>query len=890
MTELDTSNQEAEQLISLTIDGVSITAAPGELIIEAAERAGVFIPRFCYHPRMEPVGVCRMCLVEVSGPRGFSLQPSCYLKVSEGQEVITNSEKARKAQEGVLELLLTNHPLDCPVCDKGGECPLQDQAMAHGPGETRFIEQKRHWPKPIEIGPLVALDRERCIQCARCTRFASEVAGEALIDFAFRGSEMEVAPFPLEPFSSYFAGNTVQICPVGALTSSPYRFKSRPWDLEQAESTCEGCAVGCRTVAQSSAGELVRYLGVDVDAVNRSWLCDKGRYGYEAVHGENRLSQPLLFGSSQTESTWNEALSATILKIKAAVAEHGAGSVAFIGGARLSNEDAYAFAKLAKGVIGTDSVDAQLGDGLPAELVLGLPRATINETAKAKVVLILGQDLREELPVLFLRIRESAVAKTSVVIDLSSITTSMSKYATRVDYLPGDLARVAALIVGENGVDSLGLKQEQIDQARKVLRDAGVGPDGEGLVAICGRGDLGESAAVATSAATVVHRMLPKAKFLTSLRRSNVHGALDMGLSPGILPGRVGLESGRSLFEGAWGSLPTERGTDAVGTLEAAIRGEIQVLITLGADVLTDFPDRDLASRALENIPTIVAVATHEDATTRCAQVVLPVAGEAERSGTVTNLEGRVAPTTQKVVPPGVAWPAWIVAAELARRFGSELGFADLAEITAEISELAPAYRGLNLTLANGDARRDGVVVPIGRTSVAIGSRTLDPIATPGITSVDEQGAPMRVGKTLSSVQRAVSIEPELQGLLETVTGGPLVVAPKPDSYTYRLSVRRSLFDQGSLVQSSPSLAPLAGPLLLRVHPQELARLGVEDGGRLSLRSSKRAIEVTVLEDATLDHQVVVLGTRADQPGEIGAFDLIDVNELVVDIRLESIS
>ena len=215
--------------ISITVDGRVLEAHKGELIISAAERAGVFIPRFCYHPRMASVGMCRMCLVEVSGPRGASLQPACFVEVSDGQEVFTESEAARKAQEGVLEFLLLNHPLDCPVCDKGGECPLQDQSVSHGPGESRFVEEKRHWAKPIEIGPLVLLDRERCIQCARCTRFAAEVAGEPFIDFAERGDRIEVAIFPGDPFTSYFGGNTVQICPVGALTATPYRFKSRPW-------------------------------------------------------------------------------------------------------------------------------------------------------------------------------------------------------------------------------------------------------------------------------------------------------------------------------------------------------------------------------------------------------------------------------------------------------------------------------------------------------------------------------------------------------------------------------------------------------------------------------------------------------------------------------------
>ena len=282
----------------------------------------------------------------------------------------------------MLEFLLVNHPLDCPVCDKGGECPLQDQALSHGPGESRYIEEKRHWAKPIEIGPLVLLDRERCIQCARCTRFAETIAGEPMIDLAFRADAVEVATFPDSPFTSRFAGNTIQICPVGALTSPAYRFRSRPWDLEQVETTCTTCAVGCRIVAQSSAGRLVRHLGVDSDPVNQTWLCDKGRYGFEAVHAASRFSDPLLLdGDALGKAPWHEALSEVGRAISRSIERGGPESVAFIGGARLSNEDAYAFAKLAKSVVGTDSVDAQLADGLPAEVVLGLPHATIDDAA-----------------------------------------------------------------------------------------------------------------------------------------------------------------------------------------------------------------------------------------------------------------------------------------------------------------------------------------------------------------------------------------------------------------------------------------------------------------------------------------------------------------------------
>ncbi len=273
-----------EDTVAFSLDGRPATAKKGELIIAAAERAGTFIPRFCYHPRMRPVGMCRMCLVEVSGPRGATLQPACFLEVQPDMEVTTDSDKVKKAQDGVLEFLLINHPLDCPVCDKGGECPLQDQTLAYGPGETRFVEEKRHFEKPIALSELVLLDRERCIQCSRCTRFADEVAGEAQIDFHGRGEMLEVNTFFERPFSSYFSGNTVQICPVGALTATPYRFTARPWDLDQVETTCTTCAFGCRTAVQSSANRVTRLLGLDSDPVNQSWLCDKGRFAYESTN------------------------------------------------------------------------------------------------------------------------------------------------------------------------------------------------------------------------------------------------------------------------------------------------------------------------------------------------------------------------------------------------------------------------------------------------------------------------------------------------------------------------------------------------------------------------------------------------------------------------------
>ena len=424
--------------------------------------------------------MCRMCLVEVEGPRGATLQPACFIEAGDGMVVDTTSEKVKKAQDGVLEFLLANHPLDCPVCDKGGECPLQDQTLAYGPGETRFIEEKRHFEKPIAISDLVLLDRERCIQCARCTRFASDVAGEAQIDFAGRGENVEVATFPTEPFSSYFSGNTVQICPVGALTATPYRFTARPWDLDQVESTCTACSVGCRVAVQSSQNRLTRLLGIDSEPVNHGWLCDKGRFSFESVNGDEVDNGP-----EQPTEVADEAVD-VVPATASQVVSLGASRGQFLGearetgrfehgrlveparpqgrragpgqlgrgpgrrggralrrqerrrrrrggrssaGARLTNEAAYAWAKLAKGVIGTDSVDAQLGDGLPAELVLGLPRATIDEACAAPVLVTLAGDLREELPVLFLRLREAVVGGGTQLLEIAPAPTALTALA-----------------------------------------------------------------------------------------------------------------------------------------------------------------------------------------------------------------------------------------------------------------------------------------------------------------------------------------------------------------------------------------------------------------------------------------------------------------------------
>jgi NADH-quinone oxidoreductase subunit G len=894
MSESARSGSDERHVVSVTIDGRRIEASAGELVIDAAQRVGIFIPRFCYHPRLAPVGMCRMCLVEVSGPRGFALQPACIVTVAEGQEVRTALAKARKAQQGVVEFLLINHPLDCPVCDKGGECPLQDQAVSHGPGESRFLEEKRHWAKPIELGPLVLLDRERCIQCARCTRFADEVAGEPLINLAFRTDAVEVASFPGRPFDSYFSGNTIQICPVGALTAPAYRFKARPWDLEQVETTCTTCAVGCRVVAQSSAGRLVRYLGVDSDPVNQSWLCDKGRYAFEAVHSPDRLVVPLAArDGTQVPSTWSEALDEVTAAIRHAAKGGGEESVAILGGARLSNEDAYAWAKLAKSVLVTDSVDAQLDDGLPAEAVLGLPRATIDDATRAKAVIVLSGDLREELPVLFLRLRRAAVDGVPIV-ECSTAATALTPYVRqRLAFSPGEAAVLTEALVGPRRAVPSGVDRAALQGARAVLSSLADG--GEGLVVIYGRPSLAESATPIAEAVATIHRAFPQARYLPALRRANVHGALDMGLAPGLLPGRVTLEEGRNGISAAWGGLPARPGRGARAILEATVEGEIETLILLGCDPLADCPDRDLARAALEQARSVVFVGTHPNASSVFAQVVLPVAGDGERGGTTTNCEGRVTRLAAKVVPPGIAWPAWTVAAEIARRLGAALGFSGVEQISAEIARVAPAYRGVDAELLGRSEFRDGVVVPLGAVPVGIDGyrpRPIDPIATPGVLSVEEQGAPLGLGSA-----RGAPGDGGKAGFGAGITGSPRLVVfsgaaeppprGEPATGAYRLIVRRTLYDGGTLVAGSPSLVGLVPEPAVFVSPPALEAIGVTVGERLTVRSARGSLRLPVRLDDSLAPDVALIVGNLVGPGGHGASTLVDSSSRATDVWLE---
>jgi NADH-quinone oxidoreductase subunit G len=777
--------------VNITINGVPHVARKGQLVIEAAADAGEYIPRFCYHERMTSVGKCRMCLVECDSGRGPAVTVSCMVPVAPDMKVDTQSETTKRMQEGVLELLLANHPLDCPVCDKGGECPLQDQAFSNGPGESRYIEEKRHYEKPIAISDIVFLDRERCILCDRCTRFADEVAGDPLIHFNGRGNNTHITTYPDEPFSSYFSGNTVQICPVGALTAKPYRFKARPWDLSEQESTCTSCSVGCRTVVQSSRDELLRVMGVDSDPVNHGWLCDRGRFNFESVKSSERVLQPLVRVDDVLQpATWNRALSTAADLLKEAVAVGGVQSVAIIGGARGTNEDAFAWARLGHEVLGTPNVYAQMGDGLPVGL-LGLDRATIDEAASAATIVLLGPDLKEELPVLYLRLREAAEKRRSRIIEFTPKQTGLSKYAWRnIGYEPGAQVGAVATALADPAI------------AAQLASGS--------VVVVAGRANLAESSAATVAALRTVLAAAPAAKVLPAFRRGNVVGALQVGMRPG------------------------KGGLDTRGALQAAAEGKLDCLVLVGADPLADFPDTDLARRALAGVRHIIAVDTNLTESSSRAHVVLAASAYAEKAGTTTNLEGRVSTVARQVTPAGSTRADWMVAAELAAALGSDLGYSSVEDITADIADKVVGYSGVTAEALAADG--NGVLAEV--------PAAIDPMNTVAV-EVTERNA-----------------------------------------YDFRLVVSRTMYDEATATAQSPSLAHLPRGSAVHLHPLDLERVGTTAGTEVKVTGARATVVFTAVADTT-----VLRGTAwvpFNNPGpNVG--DLIDCFAAVNDVRIENL-
>jgi NADH-quinone oxidoreductase subunit G len=647
------------------------------LVIRAAEQVGVQIPRFCDHPLLDPVGACRQCLVDIpdaGNGRGFPKpQASCTLPVAEGMVVNTQatSPVADKAQQGIMEFLLINHPLDCPVCDKGGECPLQNQAMSNGRGETRFVETKRTFPKPINISAQVLLDRERCVLCARCTRFSEQIAGDPFIALIERGALQQVGIYEKEPFESYFSGNTIQICPVGALTSASYRFRARPFDLVSSPSVAEHDACGSAIRVDHRRGKVVRRLSGDDPEVNEEWITDKDRFAFLYARQPDRLTHPLVRDEETGEhrvASWPEAF---------AVAARGLQATRGVGvlpGGRLTAEDAYAYSKFARVALGTNDVDfrarphsAEEAEFLAAQVAgrgLGVTFADLEKVSK---VVLVGLEPEDEAGTMFLRLRKAARARGTVVFSIAPYTSrGLQKMSgTLIRTAPGDEA--AAL--------------EALAHDGEVALDAGgVVLLGERLASVPGA----LSAAVSLAGTT-------GARLAWVPRRAGDRGAVDAGCLPMVLPGGrpVADAAARVDMGTVWAAtLPTEPGRDAAEIVAAVAAGELGGLVVGGVDP-DDTADPAATRAALEAASFVVSLELRATEVTRAADVVFPVAAAAEKSGTFLTWEGRPRPF-EKVLRDANALPDLRVLAGIAEELGHDLGFRTVDQARAELAEIGP--------------------------------------------------------------------------------------------------------------------------------------------------------------------------------------------------------
>ncbi|WP_431781496.1 NADH-quinone oxidoreductase subunit G [Streptomyces chumphonensis] len=685
-----------EEMVSLTIDGTEISVPKGTLVIRAAELLGIEIPRFCDHPLLDPAGACRQCIVEVEGQR--KPMASCTITCTDGMVVATQltSPVAEKAQRGVMELLLINHPLDCPVCDKGGECPLQNQAMSTGSAESRFEGRKRTFEKPVPISTQVLLDRERCVLCARCTRFSNQIAGDPMIELLERGALQQVGTGEGDPFQSYFSGNTIQICPVGALTSAAYRFRSRPFDLISSPSVCEHCAGGCATRTDHRRGKVMRRLAQDDPEVNEEWMCDKGRFAFRYAQRPDRLTHPLVRNAETGElepTDWPAALRAAAEGLAGA-----RGRAGVLTGGRLTVEDAYAYAKFARVALGTNDVDfrarvhsAEEAEFLAARVAgrgVSLEGAGVTHRGleAAPAVLLVGLEAEEEAPGVFLRLRKAHRTKGQRLYAVAShATRGLTKAGgTLLPAAPGTETEWLDALAGGVGLDETG------QRAAEALR-------AEGAVIL-----VGERLAAVPGALTAVVRTATAtgARLAWIPRRAGERGAVEVGALPGLLPGGRPATDPRAREETAavWGvaELPRAVGRDTGQIVEAAANGELAALVVGGVEV-TDLPDPARAVEALDAVGFVVSLEQRPSDVTDRADVVLPVSAVAEKSGAFLNWEGRTRPFEAAIKPDQMTrrfvFPDARALTMLADALDVHLGLPDVRTARAELDRLG-AWEG----------------------------------------------------------------------------------------------------------------------------------------------------------------------------------------------------
>jgi NADH-quinone oxidoreductase subunit G len=707
----------SEKRCKVKINGIQVEVPTGENIIEAARRVGVEIPFFCYHPRLSKgdAANCRMCLVEVAttAPDGSvrkmpKPQAACTMPASEGMVIETETPALVKDRKGVLELLLINHPLDCPVCDRGGECPLQNNTLFYGPPTSRYIEEKRHFPKAYPLSEYVVFDRERCIHCARCTRFTEDISGDSQLGFLKRGADMEVGTFAQTNFVSKFSGNVIELCPVGALLSRSYRFKARPWDLLTQRSVCSQCSNGCNIKLDYRVNQLQRVNARLNEAVNEEWTCDKGKFGHEYISSPDRLQTPMhKRDGAWVPVDWSEAYRILVGRLKTSGT-----NVAGIGGAKATNEDNFAFQKLFRQVLKSPNLDHRLGryqgstNGLLHDRFgyHGMGNA-IADLENMQTIFVLGSDLQDEQPILFLRIRKAWRFKGATVVFAhdhpTSDTTNLGDFAaSSLIYKPGtEIALLHGLLnvlITENlildnpALDLTALKAGLKDWTpERTAQETGIAAS---EITVAARLMQHKPMTIVVGKTVTEHPAYPDivaalGNLVTVTGNSgnlnipgtevNSQGAADMGILPDVGPGYVSTG---------------ETGMNTQAILETAAKRILQTLWIVGADIVNEYHDTELARRAIENCPFVVVNALSMTDTAQLADLVLPIASVAEKDGTYTNCERRVQRIYRAFdLAPNIK-PDWLIFTEVAAQLGGEANYFSARDILRDICTKVPLY------------------------------------------------------------------------------------------------------------------------------------------------------------------------------------------------------
>ncbi|HEU4707416.1 MAG TPA: NADH-quinone oxidoreductase subunit NuoG [Solirubrobacterales bacterium] len=778
--------------VTITIDGREVAAIEGEMLHDAARKGDVEIPFFCYEPKLgDPVGACRMCLVEIEGiPK---LQTSCSTPVREGMVVHTRTEQVKHAQSAVVEFLLVNHPLDCPVCDKGGECPLQDISYGWGPGKSRVIDEKRHFEKPIELSPLVAIDRERCILCYRCVRFSQEVSEDAQLQLLERGDRTYVGTFDERPYVAPFHGNITDICPVGALTSYTYRFRARPWDIEHAGSVCTLCPSQCNVSFTVRDEKVKRVVTRDNAEVDDGWICDRGRYGFEMFDAPERVRGPRLKGG---EASWDEALKVAaegLLRV-------GDGKVAAIVG-DASNEEGYLVQRILREALESPHIDSRPSRGPQAEVLRRLAEpnvsARVRDIDEADALLVLGTDPLHSSPILDLRVRKAIRRNGARLVVATERPTALDGGAEAVfRYAPGGatsflMGLASALRDGDEAPES---------EVAAVLRDA------ESVVVLwgerIGREDHATVKALLDVTATLGLAAKDNSGLLEIPDTANARGLREAGCLPDAGPGLSETASGMSTEE----------------IRSALISGELSGLILFGADPLRDFPDTPAWEEALTAADFVVSFSMHENATTAKADVVFPLETHAEKDGTVTHPDGRLQRVRPSAGRPGDIRPNILVLSELAANLGLVTGIDSQPTAFAALTEAVSFYAGIE----DSD----------------IGGRGIRWQDTPAADNVPEPGRAPEPGSP--------DTEPEAR---TTPSDGPAdprrVASADPGSGALALGTYRDLW-AGPITELNPPLRFLTPRQRVEVSPADAERLGLKTGEIVRVSQDGSTVEAQV--------------------------------------------